>query len=334
MHLDVEVCHGMNVLNKPNTITQDNKPEVWIVIVTYNGQDWIGTALESLKRQTYSCLTVHVVDNASIDKTAKVVENFSVKFHRMETNMGYGRAANFIIRRALKAGVPWVFVLNQDIILEPDCIERLVGAGLVASDYGMLTPLQIRYDENVVDSGMLWILQKQADLFSDALLGRVSLVYPVCFILGAAMFLRLKAIQQVGCFDETFHLYGEDNDLCRRFHLHGWKLGIVPAARVRHWHSAIRQRDGYDPIFPKRRAAEYSLILKKPTRNLFANLLIFVAAFFIFPVKHCSRSKSHRLRRLLGCWKGARVAIRRLPALLQGRAEDIRRAQSGSAKKE
>jgi GT2 family glycosyltransferase len=53
---------------------------------------------------------------------------------------------------------------------------------------------------------------------------------------GAALFVRRKAIDEVGLFDERYFAYFEDADWCRRFWLKGWKVVHFPEATVIHYH--------------------------------------------------------------------------------------------------
>ena len=51
---------------------------------------------------------------------------------------------------------------------------------------------------------------------------------------GAVMLVRRKVIDEVGGFDERFHMYGEDNEWCLRIARAGWLLVFQPAAVIRH----------------------------------------------------------------------------------------------------
>ena len=54
------------------------------------------------------------------------------------------------------------------------------------------------------------------------------------FLQGAALLLRRDAFEQVGGFDESFFMYGEDADLCARLRAAGWSVGLRPDARFVH----------------------------------------------------------------------------------------------------
>jgi GT2 family glycosyltransferase len=56
----------------------------------------------------------------------------------------------------------------------------------------------------------------------------------VPMVIGAAMLVRRRVIDEVGGFDERFHMYGEDHEWCLRITRAGWRIIFEPAARVVH----------------------------------------------------------------------------------------------------
>ena len=86
--------------------------KVFVVIVTYNGVQWIRKCLQSC--QDYP---VVVVDNQSTDATVEIIQNEFPKVHLIEEskNHGFGQANNIGISYALNKGADYVFLLNQKI---------------------------------------------------------------------------------------------------------------------------------------------------------------------------------------------------------------------------
>ncbi len=62
------------------------------------------------------------------------------------------------------------------------------------------------------------------------------------WLLGAFLLLRREAMEELGGFDEGFHLYGEDIDLCYRARQAGWERWYVPQAVVVHRHAAVSDK--------------------------------------------------------------------------------------------
>ncbi len=112
------------------TVSSDAAPVVSIVIPTFNRQHLIEETIESARAQTFRELEIVVVDNASEDGTAKVVERIArrdprVRLHRNPTNVGPVR--NWM--RGLElARAPYGKLLFSDDLLHPTFIERLLPA--------------------------------------------------------------------------------------------------------------------------------------------------------------------------------------------------------------
>ena len=66
-------------------------------------------------------------------------------------------------------------------------------------------------------------------------------IIPVRFVMAAHWLVPVKALQEIGNFAEQFPLYGQDDNWCDRARYHGWKIGIVPAARAIHDRAARRE---------------------------------------------------------------------------------------------
>jgi GT2 family glycosyltransferase len=130
---------------------------------------------------------------------------------RSETNVGYGRGHNAIAKRG---AAPFFLALNQDCILEPGVLDRLLDDA--AGDdpkVGAWELRQIPYEH-----------PKDYD--------PVTLDTTWCS--GAALLLRREAFESVGGFDERLFMYGEDVDLSWRLRAKGWRLGYRPKLAVVH----------------------------------------------------------------------------------------------------
>ena len=99
---------------------------IWVIVVAYNGEPWLDACLESLVASEHA-VNILVVDNASTDGTRDVVRQFRhARYLRLERNVGFGKGNNVGIACALDAGADYVFLLNQDAIVMPQTIGRLL----------------------------------------------------------------------------------------------------------------------------------------------------------------------------------------------------------------
>lgn len=206
----------------------------FIIIVTYNGINWIERCLQSCENQE-----VIVVDNASTDSTVKYIEsNFpKVEILKQSKNLGFGSANNIGISRALKLGAEYVFLLNQDAYLVDDVLEKLVSFQSQNPLYGILSPIHITNDKLNLDKKFLRYMLKSKDFifFSDFVLGNtIKPVYDIPFVNAAGWLISKECILSVGGFDPLFFHYGEDNNYCQRVLFHSFKIGVIPNAYIIH----------------------------------------------------------------------------------------------------
>src|SRR5882672_8219230 len=111
------------------------KDLVSVTLVTYNSGRFIKRCLESVLEQRYPHVEVIVIDNASTDGTADLLEQFENKcrIHYNQENIGFAAAQNQAI--ALSRG-GWILTLNPDVLLLQTFIEELVLAGTIDSKVG------------------------------------------------------------------------------------------------------------------------------------------------------------------------------------------------------
>lgn len=210
-----------------------------VSIVTYNGAEVIGPCLQSLQAQTFEDFELIIIDNASQDATLKAVQTNApqAKIIALERNIGFGAGHNLAI---LQSNAPWVLVLNQDVILQPDCLERLFEATL-RGNVAVIGPCLLRSRQEspaIIDTAGLektWYY-KVSDRGSNRVLQhkwqRSGFVWGIS---GACMLLRKSALQQIvhggkEYFDETFFMYKEDVDLCARLAKQSWKAWYEASA--------------------------------------------------------------------------------------------------------
>jgi GT2 family glycosyltransferase len=208
----------------------------WVVIPTLNARELLVEALDSLERQTVP-FEVVVVDNASTDGTAGAVAERHPGAHviRNERNLGFGAAVN---RAALELEGDVLVLVNNDVVCQPDFVERLLdpfarpGVGMAA---GVL--LQAEEPDRIDSAGIELdtTLRSWDYLWNepvDALVGARDPVGPC----GGAAAYRLPVFKELGGFDEALFAYWEDVDLALRFRESGWSCALAPGARALHRH--------------------------------------------------------------------------------------------------
>jgi GT2 family glycosyltransferase len=213
--------------------------DITIIIPVYNRVDLLRDCLDSLGRQSCSGFRLMVVDDASQEDVASCVMDAApdALFIRRDENGGFARAVNDGLRRA---ETPLVFLLNSDMTLEPDCLERLAD-GLLDSGAAMACPLVLfRDDPDIIYSAGDTIRRggrPESIGFRRPLAGFTYDRHPFGVSAGAALY-RREIFDTVGLFDETFVAYFEDADLCMRARAAGFRAACVPEAVAYHVGSA------------------------------------------------------------------------------------------------
>lgn len=210
---------------------------LYVIIVTFNGDKWIDKCIKSIYESTIH-VTVVVVDNNSNDNTIQYVkENFpDVKLFETGKNLGFGKANNIGIRYALDNDADYIYLLNQDAWIERDTFEILISNHKENPEYGILSPMQLNAQMNKFDEyfAILSLGKNKDNILSDLYLNRYRNIYEVDFVMAAHWLISKECIQKVGGFSPVFPHYGEDNDYIHRVHYHKYKIGICPHSKAVH----------------------------------------------------------------------------------------------------
>ncbi len=221
-------------------------PLVISVILNTNRREDTLECLASLAENSYQPHQVLVLDNASTDGSVEAIQTRfpEVQIINLTENLGYAGNNNVGIEAALKQGADWVFVLNEDIILAPDCLTQLVEVGESNPKIGIVGPMVYHHDEpEVIQSagGLLGAAWQSIHLAKDEVdRGQFTAPHQVEWISGCAIMVRRAAIEQVGAIDERYFYYWEETEWCLRAGINGWRVMHVPQAKI--WHKGV-QRD-------------------------------------------------------------------------------------------
>ncbi len=236
--------------------------DVSILIVHYNTPGLLRQTLKGIYRSKPECsFEIIVVDNnPAMRVKEKVLSEFpEVKVLTSPENVGFGRGMNMAMEQALGR---FLFIFNPDMILTDGALEKLItfmeehpDIGMVGprlsnpdgslqySAYNFMEPQVILYRRVPVLRGMGFAKRTVENYMrADADLSRTQ---NVDYILGAAMFVRREAYEQVGGFDPNFFVYFEDQDWCRRFWLADWRVVYHPQVELIHYHRRETAEGGF-----------------------------------------------------------------------------------------
>ncbi|GIH68785.1 glycosyltransferase family 2 protein [Sphaerimonospora thailandensis] len=199
-------------------------------------------------------LTVWYVDNASRDGSADFVrERFpQVRVIENACNEGFARANNIGMRAALADGADYLFLVNPDTRTPASLVADLVAFGEAWPEYGIFGPMQHRYAPHCTriacgdwnDWSRTAVRWDEQHAFAGDWPDHPSPAGPLerrapdtlehAYVQGAALVVRGEVLRRVGLFDEVFHTYYEETDLCRRARWAGWRVALCLTLGIEH----------------------------------------------------------------------------------------------------
>jgi GT2 family glycosyltransferase len=217
------------------------EPTVFVVVLNWNLKADLAECLSSLEGITYQNAQVVVVDNASTDRSAEMVRARFPAAHLIvnEWNLGFAGGNNVGLGYALAQGAQYIFLLNNDTLIAPDMLSRLVDVLEAEPSLGIVGPKILYYGT----TDRVWYLGHRRSRWLPVP-RRVRSPQEECpvepswfevdYVSGCGMLIRHDVLQRVGLLDERMFMHYEDADFCRRAQQAGYRLACVPRARM--WH--------------------------------------------------------------------------------------------------
>jgi O-antigen biosynthesis protein len=228
-----------------------------IVIVNYNVEHFLAQCLVSVRKATAVFeaagfeAEVWVVDNRSVDGSCEMVRRDfpEVKLLALEENVGFSRGNNEAVRQSTGE---WVLLLNPDTVIPEDALvktltyaqaqPKLAGLGVPMVDgQGRYLPESKRglpspWAAFCKISGLYRLAKKSARLnryYQGHLPQNANAQIEI--LSGAFMWMRRKALDEVGLLDEQYFMYGEDIDLSWRLLKGGWENHYYAGTSIIHY---------------------------------------------------------------------------------------------------
>jgi GT2 family glycosyltransferase len=210
---------------------------VSVIIVNYNGREFLGELFDSLARQTRPADEVVMVDNASADDSVTYTcERFPwVQVIPLTTNVGFAEGNNVGVANARGE---YLALLNSDAVADDRWVEELVRAldgdprigaamGKIyrASAYPRIEQVGAEFN----NIGNIW-----GRGFNEFDEGQFETACEVPALTACAALVRRRALADESLFDRQFFMYHEELDLSLRLRGRGYSIVYVPSAMVHH----------------------------------------------------------------------------------------------------
>ncbi len=247
------------------SVAADQTPLTWIVILNWNGaEDTIG-CLDAVRNLTGARWRLAICDNASGDdslsrlrpalherfgdsfveltetEVADAATDHDIYLIRNAGNHGYAGGNNVGVRLALRdPAMAFTWILNNDTLPQPAALSALLAQAAAHPRQGMIgsTLLYAHQPDRIQGAGGArynrWTGMVQHLGWNRPREEAASFAaMPMDYVIGAAMFIRRAWLEQVGLMDDSFFLYFEELDYCRRGR-HLFDLGYAPDSLVLH----------------------------------------------------------------------------------------------------
>lgn len=219
-------------------------PSVAVVILNWNGRNFLQQFLPSVIASTYSNLRVIVADNASTDDSVQFVQQTfpSIEILSSKENYGFAKGYNFFLQQ-VKAD--YYVLLNSDVEVTKNWIEPIIELMEADKTIAACQPkiLSFHQKETFEYAGASggWIdalgypfsrgrvfdvLEKDNGQYNDAV--------EIFWASGASLFIRAEQFHAMKGFDEFFFAHQEEIDLCWRLQRSGYKIFVCPQSVVYH----------------------------------------------------------------------------------------------------
>lgn len=233
---------------KNNSQNHEQFPKVLILCLIHNilkfgRKEDIVDLIKSVNNLNYPQFDFLLIDNGSSDNTIDFLANNYPEIKKIQTanNLGFSGGFNYGINYCEKQfqNIKYFFLLNDDIVLEPDSLRKMIEIAEKSDEIGICSPIEYVYEisDKIISLGakkfypFLSIGVVVRDLSETKI--PYYQVYSVNF---SAVLIKAKTFTTIGYFDEDYFYGFEDFDFSLRAKRKGIKSVIVTEAKFWHKH--------------------------------------------------------------------------------------------------
>jgi GT2 family glycosyltransferase len=213
-----------------------------IIILTFNQLEYTKKCLQSIAQYTSVPYELIIVDNGSTDGTAQFLENYAnehvnCKVILNKENLGFAGGNNQGIAAARG---DYILLLNNDVIVTRDWLERLIAHIESDENIGMVGPVSnfVSGHQLVENTGYRKNLNKMHEFAKNHFQNNVGITQDIMRLVGFCLLIKRHVLDIIGGLDEN---YGngnyEDDDLCLRSRIAGFRNIIARDVFIHHYGS-------------------------------------------------------------------------------------------------
>jgi GT2 family glycosyltransferase len=245
-----------------------NHKPAYIIILNWNGLKDTMDCVESCRELLFPEFKIVVVDNGSTDGSETILraELKDVTVVQTGANLGFAGGNNVGIRYALGEGAEYIWLLNNDTVVDSDALSALIDVAASDDSIGVLGSKTFFYDNpdrlNTAGGSINWKTGQPSLIgYGEKDDGRFDKIREVDTVSGCSLFIKREVIEDIGLMDERFFLYFEETDWVVRAHRAGYKVVYVPGSKI--WHKVSAAVGGHESPLMKYYMTRNNLLFMK-----------------------------------------------------------------------
>jgi hypothetical protein len=242
----IRAFNALETISRLQPYGKTTPPTAGIVILNFNGKDFLKQFLPSVLGTSYSNLKFWVADNHSSDESVQFLKNFypNIGLIQLDRNCGFAEGYNRALH-SIDDDVDYFVLLNSDVEVTPGWLDPIID---MLEEDRTIAACQPKIHAH---------REKGKFEYAGASGGWIDILgYPFCrgrvlsetepdrgqyddeaeifWATGAALVIRSKLFLSIGGFDSDYFAHMEEIDLCWRLKKAGFKIKICPRSVVYH----------------------------------------------------------------------------------------------------
>ena len=265
-----------------------------IIILNWNGIEDTIACIDSVMQQTYPSFEIFLVDNGSEADEVEKLKTLYTKESKINlicnaTNLGFAQGNNEVMTSILnsKSVPPYVVLLNNDTVVEPNWLEELIAAAQSENAAMVSSKLINFFDRSIMDNAG-HLMMNTGEIIpvgnNEPIEDHTEVKENIGACGGAALY-ATDMLADIGLFDDFFKTGYEDAELGLRAHLLGYKTIYAPKAIVYHKVSqSIKKIFDYDFVLKSRVDVFYTFLKLMPWPVILLAIPSILLKYFIMIV--------------------------------------------------
>ena len=216
-------------------------PKVYIIILNWNRLNDTIECIESINKLRYENYEIIVVDNGSKEISPDIIKDKyrDIILIKNKENLGFAEGNNVGIRFALSKDADYIWLLNNDTVVDQNALTSMVETGENVPECGILGSKIYYYDK----PGIIWFAGATIS-WTEAVSNHIgqnqidhaeyNSIREVERVTGCSMLVKRDVCEKIGLMDENLFLYAEELDWCVRAKKAGYKILYIPDSKIYH----------------------------------------------------------------------------------------------------